>query len=265
MSDQDAIRSTGAKERHSHPYPINEALLFRSFVGKLTGPYRRTLNFPTNIGCFSRIPPPGFLLYCANYLIPKQFRMKQTFIALATLAGLALFSCQSPTSTTAPASGAGTSALDSVTPNPHGGGGRYVPASQIAPCLQAYQTLMAQYGITTDSPAVPIQKCPPATLRITLSESFTYTSLRHLLDSLALSIDSAGKGANVNIQVLPGIITQDLATAYNMPPSHVGRITYFLVPTLIDTSSAPKLKTRALTLSGGGTGGGGSEVGGLEP
>ena len=187
--------------------------------------------------------------------------MKKSLIAgLTVLAGLALFSCQSPTTTSTASSGGTMSAMDSITPNPHGGGGQYVPAGQIAPCLQAYQTVMAQYGITPDSPAAPMQKCPPTTYRITTSESFTYLTLRHLLDSLALSIDSAGKGANVNIQVLPGIITQQLATTYNMPPSHVGRITFFLVPTLIDTSTGPK--TRSLTLSGGG---GGTEVGGLEP
>ena len=192
--------------------------------------------------------------------------MKLTILAgLVTLAGFGLLSCQSPSSNSAPAPVAAASPLDTVTANPNGGGGKFVPMAQITPCLQAYQTLMAQYGITLDSPAVPITKCPPTTYRITVSESFTYLSLRHLLDSLALSIDSAGKGANVNIQVLPGIISQDLATAYNMPPSKVGRITYFLVPTLMGTSQAPSLKTRALTPGGSGGSGGGSEVAGLEP
>ena len=193
--------------------------------------------------------------------------MKRTILAgLVTLAGFGLFSCQSPASNTAPAGGSATaSPLDSATPSPNGGGGQFVPMAQITPALQNYQTTMAQYGITTDSPSVPITKCPPQTLRITTSESFTYLSLRHLLDSLALSIDSAGHGANVNIQVLPGIITQQLATAYNMPPSHSGRITYFLVPTLIGTSVAPSIKAKSLSPSGGGGGGGGSEVGGLEP
>lgn len=187
--------------------------------------------------------------------------MKRTLIAgLTALAGLALFSCQSPTSSSAPTAAA--SPLDTVTANPHGGGGRFVPMAQITPCLQAYQTLMAQYGITPDSPAVPMQKCPPTTYRITISESFTYLTLRHLLDSLALSIDSAGHGANVNIQVLPGIITQDLATAYNMPPSRVGRISYFLVPTLIGSSVAPSTKLKALTTTDSS---GGTEIGDVEP
>jgi hypothetical protein len=155
------------------------------------------------------------------------------------------------------------SPLDTVTANPHGGGGQFVPMAQITPCLQAYQTIMAEYGITTDSPAVPIKKCPPMTYRITTGESFTYLTLRHLLDSLAMSIDSAGHGANVNIQVLPGIITQDLANTYNMPPSKVGRISYFLVPTLMGTSTVPSSKMKALAPSG--PGGGGSEVGDVEP
>jgi hypothetical protein len=193
--------------------------------------------------------------------------MKRTIMAgFITLAGVGLFSCQSPTSTTAPVTAAKV-IVDTIAVNPHGGGGQFVPMSQITPCLQAYQTTMAQYGLTPDSPAVPMQKCPPTTYRITFSESLTYLTLRHLLDSLALSIDSAGQGANVNLQILPGIVTQDLATAQNMPASRVGRITFFLVPTLIGTSTS-SLKTRALTPGGNGGdggGGGGSEVGGLEP
>jgi hypothetical protein len=155
--------------------------------------------------------------------------------------------------------------VDSVPANPHGGGGQPVAGNYITPCLQAYQTTMAQYGITTDSPSVPIKKCPPLTYRITLSESLTYTSLRHWLDSIALAIDPVGKGANVNITISPGICTQEFVTAMNQPPSRVGRISYFLVPTLIDTSSAALKKTRAATPAGGGGGGGGVEVGDIEP
>lgn len=193
--------------------------------------------------------------------------MKLPLIAGITLAGLSLFSCQSPTSTTAPAATAKGAIIDTIPVNPAGGGGQFVPMSQITPCLQAYQTTMAQYGLTTDSPAVPMQKCPPTTYRITLSESFTYLTLRHLIDSLALSIDSSGQGANVNLQILPGIITQELASAYGLPPSRVGRISYFLVPTLIGTTQSAMKKAAATPGSGGGSGGsgGGSEVGGLEP
>jgi hypothetical protein len=196
--------------------------------------------------------------------------MKRTILAgLVTLAGFALFSCQSPAGNTASSPTATASPMDTVTPNPHGGGGQFVPMAQITPALQSYLTTMATYGITADSPSIPITKCAPQTLRITTSESFTYLSLRHLLDSLAQAIDSAGHGANVNIQVLPGIITQQLATAYNIPPSHIGRITYFLVPTLIGTSVAPSARKAFApaggTGGGGGGGGGGSEVGGLEP
>ncbi|HXB94109.1 MAG TPA: hypothetical protein VNU70_03085 [Puia sp.] len=184
------------------------------------------------------------------------------------LAGFCIFSCQSPSSTTAPANTAAAASItDTIAPNPNGGGGAVVPMAQITPCLQAYQTTMAQYGVTTDSPAVPIKKCPATTYQITTSESLTYLTLRHWLDSMALSIDSAGKGANVNIQIMPGICTQQLVTAMNMPASRVGRISFFLVPTLMGTS-ASSLKTRAVTADGGGGsggGGGGVEVGGLEP
>lgn len=191
--------------------------------------------------------------------------MKLTILAgIATLAGFTLFSCQSPSGKTGASTEAVAASDSTVTANPHGGGGQFVPMAQITPCLQAYQTLMATYGITTDSPAVPFSKCPTTTYRITLAENFTYLTLRHLIDSLALSIDSAGKGANVNIQVLPGIISQDIATAYNLPPSKVGRITYFLVPSLIGTTNVPAAKGKAAP-EGGGGGGGGSEVGGLEP
>jgi hypothetical protein len=191
--------------------------------------------------------------------------MKRTILAgLVTLVGFGLFSCQNPSSNTA-SPAATASATDTLTPNPNGGGGQFVPMAQITPCLQAYQTTMAQYGVTTDSPSVPVTKCAPQTLRITTSESFTWLTLRHLLDSLANSIDSTGKGANVNIQVLPGIISQQLATAYNLPASKVGRITYFLVPTLVGTSAAPATKVKTFASPAGGGGGGGSEVGGLEP
>lgn len=190
--------------------------------------------------------------------------MKRTLIAgLTALAGLGLFSCQNPASNTAPESAA-VAVVDSVPANPHGGGGQPVSGNYITPCTQAYQTIMAQYGITTDSPAVPIKKCPTQTYRITLSESLTYTSLRHWLDSLALAIDPVGKGANVNIQIMPGICTQDFVTAMNQPASRVGRISYFLVPTLIDTS-AGALKTRAAGGPPPPPPGGGVEVGGLEP
>jgi hypothetical protein len=216
------------------------------------------------LGVFT-LPVYPYARYIASLLNLKHFSMKLTILAgLVTLAGFGLFSCQSPSGNTAPASAAMASPLDTVTANPHGGGGQYVPMAQITPCLQAYQTVMAQYGITTDSPSVPVTKCPPTTYRITLSESFTYLTLRHLLDSLAMSIDSAGHGANVNIQLMPGIISQELASAYNMPPSKVGRISYFLIPTLMGTSAVNAAKMKGAAPEGGG-GGGGLEVGGLEP
>jgi len=167
-----------------------------------------------------------------------------------------LFSCQSPGGAPAAKTAAAT---DSTTaPNPHGGGGQRVPMNEITPCLQAYQATMGQYGLTSDSPSIPITKCPPQTYRITLTESLTYTSFRQWLDSAVNALDSAGKGANVNLQILPGICTAKFVADMGQPSSRVGRISFFVVPVLIDTSSTPSAKTS-------GTGGDGYEIGAIQP
>jgi hypothetical protein len=164
-------------------------------------------------------------------------------------------SCQSPTTITTPAA---TAADTTVAPNPHGGGGQRVPMNEITPCLQAYQTTMAQYGLTPDSPSVPITKCPPQTYRITLTEALTYTSFRSWLDSAVLALDPTGKGANVNLQIMPGICTAKFVADMGQPASRTGRISFFIVPVLIDTSSTPSAKVQ-------GGGGDGFEIGAIQP
>ena len=172
------------------------------------------------------------------------------------LFAICLFSCQSPSG--APATTAAAATDSAVAPNPHGGGGQRVPMNEITPCLQAYQATMGQYGLTSDSPSVPITKCPPQTYRITLTESLTYTSFRQWLDSAVIALDSAGKGANVNLQILPGICTAKFVADMGQPSSRVGRISFFVVPVLIDTSSTPSAKPS-------GTGGDGYEIGAIQP
>jgi hypothetical protein len=187
-------------------------------------------------------------------------RASRTVLA-ATLAllSVAFFSCSNGGNK----SGADTTAknaiapLDSVAQNfPHGGG-QPVPMANIQPCLDAYVKVMATYGITADSPSVPITKCPQMTYRITTTEGITYATFRHYLDSVVNAIDSAGHGANVWLKIQPGICTQQFVTAMGADASRTGRISFFIVPALIDSS-----KARA---NDGGGGGNGFEIGGLQP
>jgi hypothetical protein len=131
--------------------------------------------------------------------------------------------------------------------------------SEITPCLQAYQKTMAQYGITVDSPAVPFSKCPTVTYRNTLVENLTYTSFRHWLDSSVNVMDSAAHGANLNLTILPGICTAQFVADLGAPQSRVGRISYFVTLTRIDTTAGAGAKPA------GGGGGTGYEIGGIEP
>src|ERR1700743_3396954 len=100
--------------------------------------------------------------------------MKRTILSGAlALASVAFFSCSNggtktgSDSTAAAAAPAKAIALDSTAQNFHHGGGQPVPISSIQPCLDAYVKIMGEYGITVDSPAVPIKKCPQTTYRIT--------------------------------------------------------------------------------------------------
>jgi hypothetical protein len=145
--------------------------------------------------------------------------------------------------------------LDSTALSFHHGGGQRVPMSNIQPCLDAYAQVMATYGITADSPSVPITKCAPMTYRITYTEGLTYATFRTWLDSVVAVIDPTGKGANVWLKIQPGINTQQFVNGASLPTSRTGRISYFIVPALIDSTKAQ---------SNGG-GGDGYEVGGLNP
>lgn len=186
-------------------------------------------------------------------------RTKRT-ILLGSLAflGLAFFSCSGGTkggtdTSAAPSSNAAIP-LDSMAQHfPHGGG-QPVSSKDIGPCLDAYTQIMATYGITADSPAVPITKCPSMTYRITSTEGLTYATFKHWLDSVVAVIDPNGKGSNVWLKIQPGICTQQFVTANGLQSWRTGRISYFIVPALIDSSKAQ---------SNGG--GGGYEVGGLQP
>lgn len=192
-------------------------------------------------------------------------RTKRT-IVLGSFAflSLALFSCSGggakngSDTTAANTSSNAMAPLDSTAQHfPHGGG-QPVSSKDIDPCLEAYSKIMATYGITSDSPSVPITKCPPTTYRITTTEGLTYVTFRHWLDSIVTAIDPNGKGANVWLKIQPGICTQQFVATVGAPPSRTGRISYFIVPALIDSS-------KAQANSDGGGGGGGFEVGGLQP
>ena len=172
------------------------------------------------------------------------------------LMSIAYTSCQSP-STTTPAATAQAATDAPQPPNPHGGGGRSMPMSEITPCLQAYQSTMAQYGISIDSPAIPITKCPAMTYRNTLTETLTYSSFRHFLDSCVNAMDSAAGGANLNLTIMPGICTAQFVADLGIPVGRVGRISYFVTMTKIDTTGTAK--------PAGGGGGTGYEIGGIEP
>ena len=186
--------------------------------------------------------------------------MKRTILAgTLALLSVAFFSCsngggnKTGTDTTAPAKTA--IALDSAALNfPHGGG-QPVPTANIQPCLDAYAKVMASYGITADSPSAPITKCPAMTYRITTTEGLTYATFKNWLDSVVAVIDPVGKGSNVWLKIQPGICTQQFVTAMGANPSRTGRISYFIVPALIDS-------TKAVANGGGG---GGFEIGGLQP
>ena len=174
-------------------------------------------------------------------------------IGSLALLSLTFFSCSNGGGSSASATKSAIP-LDSAAQNFHRGGGQRVPMSSITPCLEAYQQVMATYGITVDSPSVPITKCPPMTYRITLTEGLTYVTFRNWLDSIVNAIDSAGHGSNVWLKIQPGICTQQFVSSVGCPPSRNGRISYFIVPALIDSSKA--------TANGGGDG---YEVGGLNP
>ncbi len=186
--------------------------------------------------------------------------MKRTILAGSlALLSVAFFSCSNGgnksggADSTAPATA--KIALDSAALNFPRGGGQRVPLQNIQPCLDAYQQVMATYGITVDSPSVPITKCPPMTYRITLTEGLTYATFKSWLDSVVAVIDPVGKGSNVWLKIQPGICTQQFVTSVNCPPSRTGRISYFIVPALIDSSKVQP----------NGGGGDGFEVGGLNP
>lgn len=186
--------------------------------------------------------------------------MNRTILAgTLALLSVAFFSCsngggaKNTDSAAAPAKT--TIALDSAALNfPHGGGQR-VPMGNIQPCLDAYAKVMATYGITSDSPAVPITKCPQMTYRITTIEGLTYPTFKAWLDSIVAVIDPVGKGSNVWLKIEPGICTQQFVTAMGANASRTGRISYFIVPALIDS-------TKAQNSPGGGDG---YEIGGLQP
>ena len=188
--------------------------------------------------------------------------MKLTLL-IGSLAFLtvAFFSCSNGGSktgsadSTAPGTAKNAIVLDSMAQHfPHGGG-QPVPMENIQPCLDAYTQVMATYGITADSPSVPITKCPPMTYRITSTEGLTYATFRSWLDSVVAVIDPVGKGSNVWLKIQPGICTQQLTTSLGLPSCRTGRITYFVVPALIDSSKAQS----------NGSGGNGYDVGGLQP
>ncbi|HEV2478591.1 MAG TPA: hypothetical protein VGS79_02960 [Puia sp.] len=189
--------------------------------------------------------------------------MNRTILAgTLALLSVAFFSCsdggnKNATDTTAAGTTAKTAiALDSAALNfPHGGG-QPVPMANIQPCLDAYAKVMASYGISADSPSVPITKCPPMTYRITTTEGLTYASFRSWLDSVVAVIDPVGKGSNVWLKIQPGICTQQFVTAMGANASRTGRISYFIVPALIDSSKAQ---------SNNPGGGNGFEIGGLQP
>lgn len=173
------------------------------------------------------------------------------------LMSIAYTSCGSP-STTPPAATAQATTNAAQPANPHGGGGQRVPMGEITPCLQAFQKTMAQYGITVDSPSVPFSKCPTMTYRTTLTESLTYTSFRNWLDSSVNVMDSAAHGANLNLTIMPGICTAQFVADLGASQSRVGRISYFVTLTRIDTTAGAGAKPA-------GGGGDGYEIGGIEP
>lgn len=187
--------------------------------------------------------------------------MKKT-ILLGSLAflGLAFYSCsgggnKGGSDTTAAQSSNAVIALDSAAQHFPQGGGQRVPMANIQPCLDAYIQVMATYGITADSPSVPITKCPSMTYRITSTEGLTYATFKSWLDSVVAVIDPNGKGSNVWLKIQPGICTQQFVTQSGLPSWRTGRISYFIVPALIDSSKAQT----------NGSGGDGYEVGGLQP
>ncbi len=79
------------------------------------------------------------------------------------------------------------------------------------------------------------------------------------VDSAVLALDPTGKGANVNLQIMPGICTAKFVADMGQSASRVGRISFFIVPTLIDTSNTPSAKPA------NGGGGDGFEIGGIQP
>lgn len=190
--------------------------------------------------------------------------MNRTILAGSlALLSVAFFSCSNGgnknggADTTASAATAKNAiALDSGALNFPQGGGQRVPMANIQPCLDAYANVMATYGITADSPSVPITKCPQMTYRITTTEGLTYASFRSWLDSVVAVIDPVGKGSNVWLKIQPGICTQQFVTAMGANPSRTGRISYFIVPALIDSSKVQ---------SNSPGGGDGFEIGGLQP
>jgi hypothetical protein len=186
--------------------------------------------------------------------------MKRTLLLSAiALAAFSFLSCNNAGNTTAAAS-PDTSTTGASDPNRYHGGGHAVPWAYIQPCINAYIDTMNRYGINSDSPRQKLKQCPDSTYFITTSEAFRADSLMAYLKAQIEKYDPQGKGANLNFVVYPGIRTPDMLAYYNLGPKTAGRITYFIVP---DTSGNPPVKrTRQV---GGGGGGSGFEVGGIQP
>lgn len=142
------------------------------------------------------------------------------------------------------------------------GGGQPVPWKDIQPCLKAYEEVMKKYGVTTDKPRKPITKCPDSTYLITLSEAFRADSLVAWMQTQINLYDSAGKGANLNFVVMPGICTAQMLTDVKGPKASTGRISYFIVPM---TRTGKVLKGGAAKALMSNPPGSGFEVGGLQP
>ncbi|MBS1664777.1 MAG: hypothetical protein JST68_27270 [Bacteroidetes bacterium] len=166
-------------------------------------------------------------------------------------------------STSATAAAGATSAPDAPT-----GNGQPVTRAQYQPCLDSFVSVMARYGITSNIPPVKNTACPAMTYPITTSESFQASGLMAWMQGVIDTYDPDGKGANLDFQMKFGICTPNFVKSTSQAASLVGRIAVFIVPAYRTTDAAKAAKakvskTRGVT--GTDPGGGGYELGGLQP
>ncbi len=136
-------------------------------------------------------------------------------------------SSSSPSADTASSSKALTFAdLDSTVL----GKGKPIHYDEVKNCLDTFLNVMNEYNITKDSVPQPVKKCPEKTYFVTAYESFRASDLNHYIDSVINKHDSAAQGANLDIHMSFGVVTNEFVKDHPEAATMLGRIVIFVIP-----------------------------------